>query len=269
MKTEYWDFLHNYEHIDEIISGNNEKNIRELLESILSENYNQIKTNILNLPHRKESILSFRTRYLRFRNVSYIVFSLIILVATLVVFLFRNWPALNLAVYRVNLILIFVCSTSILLPMLIVYINKAKKEMLYYLKSVIIYGGNDLELPIPKHLSKMFIPFGRGTDKMVTGKVKCQCDSNRNFRLVVNTTKENEGFPMSDFKNINYIKAHCISCSTEHVLFDSNIHGWNGFVAQKKQEEATKFSYIECPKCRCLSHSVFFTFYSAGKRAIH
>ena len=264
MRTEYWAFLDKY-NVADIRNNNEDKQTRKKLEEILTDNYKQIKSNILNLPHRIDNLVFIRARFLKYRRIALFVFTLFVLVVSAFVYLFRNWPGVSLFYYRMYLISVFTILMMMLFPALVVYVNKVRGEMIRFVRYIIIHGEEKLELPIPDYLRKIFVPFGKGKEKVVLGKIRCGCANEGNMRLVANTTYVNEGLPVNSYTNVTYLKAHCLDCGTEHVLFDVNKHGWNGFVRQKQEGEHASFSFVECPLCRCLSHSVHMTLHSPGK----
>lgn len=264
MRTEYWAFLDKY-NVTDIRNNNEDKHTRKKLEEILTDNYKQIKSNILNLPHKMDSLVSIRARFLKYRRVSMFVFALFIFVVSVFVYIFRNWPGVSLFYYRMYLISVFAILMLMLFPALVVYVNKVRGEMIRFVRYIIIHGEEELDLPIPHYLKRIFVPFGKGMEKLVLGKVKCGCASEGNMRLIVNTPYEYEGIPVSSYRNVTYLKAHCLDCGTEHVLFDVNEHGWNGFVRQSVDKEHASYSFAECPLCRCLAHSVHMTIHSPGK----
>ncbi|NLN04475.1 MAG: hypothetical protein GX166_06630 [Clostridiaceae bacterium] len=264
MRTEYWAFLDKY-NVQDIRNNNEDKHTRKKLEEILTDNYKQIKSNILNLPHRMDSLVTIRSRFLRYRRIALIVFALFVFVVSAFVFLFRKWPGIRVFYYRMYLISVFAILMMMLFPTLVVYVNKVRGEMIRFVKYIIIHGEEDLDLPIPNYLRNMFVPFGKGKEKVVLGKIRCECQSEGNMRLVANTTYENEGIPVNSYGNVTYLKAQCLDCGKEHVLFDINKHGWNGYVRQKEERMHDSFSFVECPLCRCLSHSVHIAVHSPGK----
>lgn len=264
MKTEYWEFLEKY-NINDIKHEIDEKRANRKLEEILTENYKQIKSNIVNLPHKIDKCISFRSKFLRYRRIALVIFTLFLIVVATVIYLFRNWPGVYLTYYRINLIALFAVLVLLLFPTLVVYVNKVRKELIKYLKYIIINGEEELDLPIPYYLKKIFVPFGKGKETAVLGKIRCTCGNEGNMRFVVNTTRMNEGIPVSNFKEVTYIKAECLDCRSEHILFDSNIHGWNGHVKRRMGKEHDSFSFVECPMCKCLNHSAYINLFSPGK----
>jgi hypothetical protein len=94
-------------------------------------------------------------------------------------------------------------------------------------------------MPPPQHLQNCTVAVkSRCSRNAFLGHVQCPCGG-KEFRLLHTgaTWQDQEGevFPKEVKTDDGYylvIKAACISCQAEHLLFDKDFHGWNGFVCR-------------------------------------
>lgn len=130
-----------------------------------------------------------------------------------------------------------------------------------------------MELPIPKHLSKILIPIGDKNEEFnVTGKLKCSCgnenleiklvgdDSDYKKKQVIRVVEINSGYFL-------IIKTYCKKCDSENLIFDNDFHGWNGFVCGGDNRELNrpKPKQWNCDKCANSEHQIQLQIESQGK----
>lgn len=79
---------------------------------------------------------------------------------------------------------------------------------------------------------------------------------------------------LSQYEEVFYlvIKCKCKECGKNHLTFDNNLHGWNGFVCSEFEFKGYENFLIEryektwlCPKCNNDAHKVSVTISSQGK----
>ena len=124
-------------------------------------------------------------------------------------------------------------------------------------------------LPIPTHLENILIPMGTENNEFhINGIVRCTCGCEC-FQIRIFADTKN-GYPQVCEYNDNYalfIKAICMDCGKEHLIFDGSKHGWNGFVCHDgitvPDEELKSWS---CSKCRCDIHAIEISINSQGKQ---
>ena len=59
------------------------------------------------------------------------------------------------------------------------------------------------------------------------------------------------------------IKARCINCDTEYLLFDKDFHGWDGYLCHNERAALTPRPSLDswkCQKCDSESHSIVVGF---------
>lgn len=64
------------------------------------------------------------------------------------------------------------------------------------------------------------------------------------------------------------IKAKCISCDEEHLLFDADFHGWEGFVCHDPEQASLPrppLTSWKCPGCGSSEHSASIEIETQGK----
>ncbi len=101
--------------------------------------------------------------------------------------------------------------------------------------------------PIPTHLKKILFPKTESPDGCeVTGGLKCKC-GNSEFKVKTYRYTE-DGEVCIDG---SYVEVQCTKCNTEHLVFDANKHGWDGFVCggYSKREEDDELEEFKCTEC--------------------
>lgn len=91
-------------------------------------------------------------------------------------------------------------------------------------------------MPVPSHLQGLVVPLDSTIDEeALRATVRCPCGDTKFELLYPGDTNEHDGevIPSTteiDGKFFFVLKARCASCSREHLLFDADFHGWDGFV---------------------------------------
>jgi hypothetical protein len=130
-------------------------------------------------------------------------------------------------------------------------------------------------LPIPTHLKNILIPKGTKNDEFsVFGEIICDC-GNKIFIISYIGDYDRNIVTLCEYEGVYYlaIKCKCSKCDKLHLIFDDNMHGWNGFVCRNenafkgyKNFPIKQYEKIwSCPKCSNELHEVSITIFSQGK----
>lgn len=128
-------------------------------------------------------------------------------------------------------------------------------------------------LPIPTHLRNILIPRGENNEFDISGDIKCDCG---NSKFVVSYIGNYQDGIITLFQYLNafylVIKCKCTECSKVHLIFDNNLHGWDGFVCNQFEFKDNENFLLEryekdwsCPKCTNNTHKVSVAISSQGK----
>ncbi len=128
-------------------------------------------------------------------------------------------------------------------------------------------------LPIPKHLKGILLPTGTANNEFeVTGKLVCECGNDHvSVHLLGNTANYFEEKVVKVIEvNGNYfliIKIECIKCLKEHLVFDNDYHGWNGFVCGGDSRKIPRppTSVFKCIGCNNSDHGMTLRINSQGQ----
>lgn len=127
-----------------------------------------------------------------------------------------------------------------------------------------------MQLPIPKHLISILQPTGINNHaQQVTGDIICTCGC-PTFAI------QYVGNPHRTFLRVVEIQTNyyliigvvCDNCSQQHLIFDHDFHGWNGFVCteeEKRQLPRPASAVWACPICQNQHHSMHVRIYSEGQ----
>lgn len=130
-------------------------------------------------------------------------------------------------------------------------------------------------LPFPKHLRHFVRPvLARSkTDHEFVGRLRCGC-SGMTFRLLFpGKTHKFQGrlTPVTTKVGGAYfflIRAQCERCGREHLVFDQDLHGWNGFVCHNEAQASLPrppLSPWRCLRCGEERHRGLVTVTSQGR----
>jgi hypothetical protein len=129
-------------------------------------------------------------------------------------------------------------------------------------------------MPPPSHLREIVRPADTRVDEdPFVGKLRCTCTGER-FRVlnlpyyhvgngkVTLVTAEIKG------KFFFIIRAQCVACEKDHLIFDKDFHGWNGFVCHDEKQAKLKRPKVEvwqCPECDGDAHEVTVAIAGEGR----
>ena len=128
-------------------------------------------------------------------------------------------------------------------------------------------------IPLPKRLKNILIPIGNSNNEFqLTGKIVCGCggeeftiefvgdDSDYQKYNVIKVAKINENYFL-------IIKVKCNTCNKEHLIFDMDFHGWNGFVCEESSKNLKRPDTQDwhCNKCQNTNHSMILIIESHGQ----
>lgn len=110
-----------------------------------------------------------------------------------------------------------------------------------------------MELPIPTHLVKYFVPLGSENDAyFVAGQIQCSCGF--------------EDFEVYESNDRAIVKLVCKQCGNEILLFDESQHGWNGYVCKEDELDHTEpFEKYYCADCQQDGFKVMVSISSQGR----
>ncbi|NDV64889.1 hypothetical protein D0T60_06495 [Bacteroides sp. 224] len=128
-------------------------------------------------------------------------------------------------------------------------------------------------IPVPKHLKSILKPIGDNNSEFeITGKITCDCGS-ENFAIEI--VADDSDYSKEQVVKVteidgNYfliVKVKCNSCNKEHLIFDNDFHGWNGFVCggDSKDQPRPSTKKWHCNKCCKSEHSMIVNIHSQGQ----
>ena len=129
-------------------------------------------------------------------------------------------------------------------------------------------------MPVPSHLVHCAVPKESGIDENpLDAVVRCPCGSKVFELLYPGQTRDFEGEAVPCVAKIGgkfffLVKACCVACHRSHLLFDSDLHGWNGFVCHDaKQAAIPRPSLVPwaCPSCGATAHEASVQIQTQGK----
>lgn len=126
--------------------------------------------------------------------------------------------------------------------------------------------------PVPKHLKEILKPIGDNNEFEVTGKIVCDCGSEEFKIKLVGDDSEYETNKVIRLAEIddNYyliVSVKCNNCNKEHLIFDNDFHGWNGFVCGENSKSIAKpeTKNWTCKNCYGTNHSMTLLIHSQGQ----
>lgn len=155
--------------------------------------------------------------------------------------------------------------------------SEMKKILFYTIFSGAFFScngnkGND-KLPIPKHLQKILVPIrSANSETEVHGTIKCSCGSENfivNFYGDQIDDPEVNGIQVKEFHDgfLVMVSAKCMACSKEHVIFDSDHHGWDSWVNESNtgNQKRPQLEEWHCNTCGKSDHLLEVGIQSEGK----
>ncbi len=119
---------------------------------------------------------------------------------------------------------------------------------------------------VPTHLVHC-LKVVQSEERTIHGLVQCTCGSKVFSLLFPGTTMELKGrqFPYGKVTEDGVfftITAKCVLCDVEHILFDKDFHGWDGFVCHSLKRASRPRLTLEvwkCLSCGSKGHTVEIT----------
>lgn len=125
--------------------------------------------------------------------------------------------------------------------------------------------------PTPTHLKDILIATDSNiSDRKISGEIICTCGHN-NFQIdFVGEETDYNSIKLTKIDNGYYliVKVRCLNCNKEHLIFDHDFHGWNGYVCtdnHKRSLPRPLAKTLTCHKCNGTSHYVKLKIESLGK----
>jgi len=121
--------------------------------------------------------------------------------------------------------------------------------------------------PPPSHLQNLVLPLkvdaSKDDDTEFVGALVCPCGCNEFILLYAGGAigkgkTKSLGYAEVDGENFYIVKARCTRCDAEHLIFDDDFHGWNGYVCApvdgNRNRRRPDLEPWECAECSCLVH---------------
>jgi len=99
-------------------------------------------------------------------------------------------------------------------------------------------------MPVPKHLRGIVVPRASDVDERpLSADVRCSCGGTAFELLYPGQTHELRGEIIPCTAQISgrfffVLRAVCAHCSSDHLLFDADLHGWDGLVCHDSVQAA-------------------------------
>jgi hypothetical protein len=96
-------------------------------------------------------------------------------------------------------------------------------------------------MPVPSHLKGLAVPKDtRSDERHLDARLQCPCGSDRFVFLYHGTMHDYEGHPIPCSGKIDghwffVLRVRCVACDRDHLLFDKDFHGWDGFVCHQPE----------------------------------
>lgn len=119
-------------------------------------------------------------------------------------------------------------------------------------------------LPIPNHLKNILVPKEEIDEATLVGDLHCQCGSIE-FQILYpdKTVKFQEKDLPCDIEIGGHwffiIKAVCVKCMREYLLFDADFHGWDGVMCHDVKKANLPRPHLvtwKCLSCKNLKHKI-------------
>jgi dipeptidyl aminopeptidase/acylaminoacyl peptidase len=132
------------------------------------------------------------------------------------------------------------------------------------------------KMPAPAHLQKCTAPVASQCRRnRSVAHLQCPYGGKKFSLLHAGATREQNGvkFPKDTKVGDAYfmmIKAVCAQCHAEHLIFDKDFHGWNGFVVNtgERAQRPELVAWI-CTACGKTDHSATVAFLQRGPPGCH
>jgi hypothetical protein len=119
-------------------------------------------------------------------------------------------------------------------------------------------------MPVPTHLIGLVAPHDATPDEeALEATIRCPCSEDKFELLYPGQTQVYQGNPIPCTAQIGdrfffVLKSRCTTCCREHLLFDKDFHGWDGFVSHDPEQAAQERPPLvpwRCQGCGELRHT--------------
>ncbi len=131
-------------------------------------------------------------------------------------------------------------------------------------------------LPFPKHLRPFVRPLltRSKADHQFVGRMRCRCGGTTFRLLFPGKTHEFQGKITPATMKVGdayffLVRARCERCEREHLVYDQDLHGWNGFVCRNQAQASLArppLSPWRCLRCRGETHRAVVEVSSQGRK---
>ena len=129
-------------------------------------------------------------------------------------------------------------------------------------------------MPVPTHLQGLVVPpDGNLDEEPLEATVRCTCGGESFEMLVVDAIAEIDGvkIPVTAKRDGAFffrLEAKCLKCVRQHLLFDADFHGWNGYVCHEAAQASLPRPPLvpwSCVDCGAKCHAASIRIYSEGQ----
>jgi hypothetical protein len=129
-------------------------------------------------------------------------------------------------------------------------------------------------MPVPSHLQGIVVPLDDVIDEeALSARIHCPCGEETFKLLYPGQTHEYERELVPCTAEINgkfffVLKSQCAGCKREHLLFDADFHGWDGFICHDSAQAALARPPLvawKCQKCGDTRHTGVIRIQTQGK----
>lgn len=129
-------------------------------------------------------------------------------------------------------------------------------------------------MPVPSHLQGIVVPLdGVIDEEALSADIRCPCGEAKFHLLYPGQTHEYGGelIPCTAEIDGNFffvLQSRCANCGREHLLLDSDFHGWNGFICHDPAQAALARPPLvawACQKCGETKHTGVIHIQTQGK----
>jgi len=129
-------------------------------------------------------------------------------------------------------------------------------------------------MPAPTHLCDWLVPGAAGVDGSdLTGRLRCPCGSEEVELFYPGETRFRAGdrYPCAleiEGHRFFLVRARCPACGVERLLFDRDLHGWNGIVRRDAEGAALPRPELvvwRCTRCGATKQVVTIEIRTAGR----
>lgn len=122
--------------------------------------------------------------------------------------------------------------------------------------------------PMPVHLREIVVPsLVQREENSVEGRVVCVCGDEEFSLMYPGQTHEYNGeiIPCTAEIGGNFffvLRGDCLKCKIQHLLFDADFHGWNGFICHEEEQAALPRPDLiawKCLNCGSEAHKLEIT----------